>query len=315
MNIPVALGTPSGFLERIAFELGQDHAKFGLRRDSSAPSGFLVGYDAWAGKSKKATVYVRKWLYLRLSALKRNRVIDDDVTPDFLRMIVPERCPVSLELLTVGGGGGRTSWSVDRIVNDGAYARANLLVVSQRVNEAKGELSFEEMLEIARKDDCCRGLAAVEWARLVSLVYGGWCRAYGHQEPYVIPLVASLPEHVFFTTTQIIQLYLLRFVVVKELHRARHVWRQVTIRSLGSAIIYEELIECIAKAAQGKGHLYDVWLDVNVFGKFIIWYELCYKELLPVVDSWLENRLPPEEFSRRVVSKWSLSSKGYLSKA
>lgn len=98
--------------QETAWLVGVDHAKFNLRRDASAPQAFLAGYDSWTGRKKKADVFVRKWLYLRLSAIKRQRILTSDITPQFLREIVSPICPVSLSPLTTGKD-GKTNWSVD----------------------------------------------------------------------------------------------------------------------------------------------------------------------------------------------------------
>lgn len=219
--------------QETAWLVGVDHAKFNLRCDASAPQEFLAGYDSWTGRKKKADVFVRKWLYLRLSAIKRQRIMTSDVTPQFLREIVSPICPVSLVPLTTGTD-GKTNWSVDRLENSGAYAAGNVVVLSQRVNEAKGELSFHEVSDIATKGETFNGLAGVEWMRLVSLMYGAWAINSGQGDKYILPQATEFPRHVFHTSSQVVQLCILRSIAGEKHTENLGFWQKLTVDSQGN---------------------------------------------------------------------------------
>jgi hypothetical protein len=297
--------------QETAWLVGVDHAKFNLRRDASAPQAFLAGYDSWTGRKKKADVFVRKWLYLRLSAIKRQRIMTSDVTPQFLREIVSPICPVSLIPLTTGND-GKTNWSVDRLENSGAYAAGNLVVLSQRVNEAKGELSFHEVSDIASRGETFNGLAGVEWMRLVSLMYGAWAINSGQGDKYILPQATEFPRHVFHTTSQIVQLYVLRLVTEPNLADTGEVWRAITHKTHGNTLPFEELLHSIKQELTDQFYTFDVWLRPEVFDRFVAWYNGCSPLITEVVESWLANRLPGQDFMSVLVKFWSASSHGYF---
>lgn len=154
--------------------LGHDLRRWiGIAR-SHWPPPLREGFDAAraAGVApKSADRYVRKWLQLRESAWRRERVMADDVTPDLLRQIDVLRCPITRVLLTHGELGG-SDWSIDRINNDGAYAANNLAVLSVRVNRIKGARSFEDVFVHTRSDAGGEGLSRAEWQRLAAVMLG-----------------------------------------------------------------------------------------------------------------------------------------------
>ena len=82
---------------------------------------------------------------MRFNAWKRNRFVSPEFTPELLREIDSTRCPVSGVEFTYGTGAD-TDWSVDRIDNDGGYAPGNVVIITVRVNAAKGSKSVKELL-------------------------------------------------------------------------------------------------------------------------------------------------------------------------
>lgn len=139
---------PSAFNnERVAFLIGQDFARYGLRAPEKAETAFMQGYTEGVSHSQalKADRFVRKWLQVRFNAWKRNRFVDNAFTPEFLHSIAQQRCPVS-EVEFTYGTGADTDWSVDRIDNDGGYTPRNIMLVTTRVNKAKGLKSIMELL-------------------------------------------------------------------------------------------------------------------------------------------------------------------------
>jgi hypothetical protein len=106
-------------------------------------------------------------------------------------MIDTPVCPVSLSTLTHATQTG-SDWSVDRINNDGAYATWNLMVLSARVNKAKGRLSFTDVQALANDGLEHHGLAAAEWRRLVCLMAGA-CEEDSSSFD-CLPLLTALPK-------------------------------------------------------------------------------------------------------------------------
>jgi len=298
-------------IQETARLVGIDHAKFNLRRDLSAPQAFLAGYDSWTGRKKKADVFVRKWLYLRLSAIKRQRILTSDVTPQFLREIVSPVCPVSLIPLTTGTD-GKTNWSVDRLENSGAYAAGNVVVLSQRANEAKGELSFHEVANIAAKGEAFNGLEGIEWMRLASLMYGAWSVNSGAGDKYILPQTTEFPRHVFHTTSQVVQLYVLRLITEPKLADTGEVWRAITHKTHGNIAPFEHLCDAIKRELPDQSYRFDVWLRPEVFERFVAWYNGCCPLIVQEVESWLANRLPGQDFITTLLKSWASSSQGYF---
>ena len=145
-------------LDKIGFDCGWDHAEYGV----IIPDHLMVGTLAdglhaglaQRGRSrpKEADRYVRKWLQLRRNAWRRERIFDDAVTPEYIRRIDVPYCPITRERLTYSTGEG-SDWSVDRLVNDGGYARGNLVVMSTRANKAKDSLTTKQIVDRATKYD------------------------------------------------------------------------------------------------------------------------------------------------------------------
>ena len=134
---------PPSSRERTGFEIGWDYGYYNMRPPDSTPQTVLDGYTAsrnhFNGKYNRHDRFIRKWLLLRLNAWKRDRIVDPDITPLFLKEIDNEYCPITREPLTYGTQ-EETDWSVDRLNNDGGYSRFNLVVMSVRANRAKGNL-------------------------------------------------------------------------------------------------------------------------------------------------------------------------------
>ena len=183
-------------------------AKGGLRVDKKCPPAFAQAYKSFRGEKGHLEYFDRKWLSLRLNAVKRGMILDQTVTADFLKLITPSHCPVTLEPFDIDGKSGQNP-SVDRLVNEGTYAAGNLGILSVRANRAKGEKSFEEVAQLACAGEDAGGLSAVEWARLASLMYGAWSVAVRKKDCYLVPLATLPGRHMFTTTSQVVQQLLL----------------------------------------------------------------------------------------------------------
>lgn len=161
----------------MGFEIGWDYAAYQVRLPAECTENEVhLGYDEgrrrFPGRRpacEKADRYVRKWLQIRLNAWRRSRIFDAAITPDYLRTIDVSHCPVTREPLTHGTGKD-TDWSIDRIQNNSGYAPGNLVVLSVRANNAKGDLSTDEIFRAASMGMPFGNLEPVQWIRVAALV-------------------------------------------------------------------------------------------------------------------------------------------------
>jgi hypothetical protein len=180
------------------FDIGWDFARFGRVLDcaSSEPS-VLAGYRAgrlhFRVPQHVPDRFVSKWLQLRLNAFRRRRILDEEVTPAYLKKIDCAMCPITLIAMTHAAL-VESDWSVDRINNDGAYAPGNLMVMCVKANRAKGAKGLEQVIELASgsAEDTVLGLSKREWARLACVMVGAanWTGV----SPPLLPLLTRLPE-------------------------------------------------------------------------------------------------------------------------
>ena len=298
-------------LDSAAWQLGQDYARFGLRRVKSAPPAFLGGYDAWRGRTKSANTYVKKWLGLRWNALQRQRVFDPAIDPTFLRQITEERCPVSLVTLTQGTQSD-SDVSIDRIVNEGGYAPANLMALSQRVNRAKADHSFEEVLELAKREEPAHGLSGLEWVRLAGLMYGAWCQATDASDPYLFPFATIPPFNIFTPTSQVVQMLLLSLLKQPASALQDNLLRETTQEERGSPALFDDLTQRLRQEQVHVSFLPDIWLRPSVFERFAAWYNGCpelLRERLYILISQRSKQTQAQH--EALVDGWHLDSQGY----
>lgn len=126
--------------------------------------------------------------------------------------------------------------SVDRLLNDGTYAPANLIVLSLRANRAKGEKTFEDIEELIARSDDTDGLSSEEWLRLLGLMHGAWNMApprNGIGEPCIVPMTTYPPRHIFTSTCQILQLFLLEELTGPHYPECLRFWLQFTANGGG----------------------------------------------------------------------------------
>lgn len=253
--------------------LGHDLYCFRIHADvdgleAALREGFIAARAQHATR-RSADRYTRKWLQLRLNAYRRERVVDDAVTPELLKRIDVTHCPVTRIELTHGAL-LPTDWSIDRLNNDGAYVPNNLAVVSTAVNAAKGELGYEQVHALAEKDEPTHGLTPVEWLRLATLMLGPCFAARPHLVP-VIPLAAPIPPHSLRPAVQQVQQ-----VFTNEVGRAAG--KNALIKHLKRACPDERsrmrlcsLAETIHVGMKGLDDRFDVWLRPGVVRAFIDW--------------------------------------------
>jgi hypothetical protein len=204
----------------IAFEIGWDYARFGIKPPDETPKEILNGYKAgthncqnYPKQKEEDYPYIKKWLQLRRGAMDRNRIFEAAVTPQFLKSIETPICPITLVRLTKGTRTD-TDWSIDRLNNNGAYAVSNLAFISTKANKSKGNKSFADVNLLAHKTkplEVCDGLTGRQWLRMACLMYS----PTSNESPLDIflPLATFIPARIpkpAWFTFQSFFLFLLR---------------------------------------------------------------------------------------------------------
>lgn len=159
-------------LDRVGFHIGQDFAHYGRTVDAAAPESIHAGYqEGLKEKGKwKTDRFINKWLQLRFNAYVRDKLFSDQITPDYIKSIDAQVCPITGVQLTHASG-EKTDWSIDRIANDFDYIPTNLIVMSTHANLAKGDKSADQIIQISNTVVGDKeGLAAAEWRRMAELV-------------------------------------------------------------------------------------------------------------------------------------------------
>ena len=253
--------------------LGRAARAAGFRRDEKMPKAYRDAYrHCQVERRVKPALLEKKLLYLRISAVKRGLIVDPTVSTEVLRAIMGRVCPVSLVSFRNDGSRAGTA-SIDRLVNDGTYAPGNLVALSRRVNEIKGERGFEEVLEIASEGQDAEGLLSGEWARLASLMYAPWCSAKGLEDPLILPFSTLPPPHSLSTTSQLMQWILLRAATSPTWPDAIKVFRAVTNVGEFGYERFDGFATRLRQAAMNRKHLPSVWLDEEeLFNTFVDWY-------------------------------------------
>lgn len=256
--------------------------------------------------------FVRKWLQLRLGAWQRQRVVADDVTPDLLREIDVDDCPVTRRPLTHATG-GPTDGSVDRLNNDGAYSAGNLAVMSAHANRAKGTLSFEQVLAAAEGRSAAGGLSRAEWLRLAVLMQGPAFATRQHLAP-LLPLVAPLPcRSVRLAMQQIQRLFTLdcarpatRNALVKALLPAcTSDASSMRLRLLGDAV-HEGL-----KQLDGGTPCWDVWLQPRTMQALQRWRDALDAPGWALAARIAGLRAGASRVTPGTLAPWHLASRGH----
>jgi hypothetical protein len=275
--------------ERECLDLGAACARARMRLDERGPEAYRLAHAAYAGPKSFPPYYVRKWLSLRLSAVKRGMVVDGTVTPAYLERVTEGRCPITLQpFSTEGKSPGNPS--VDRLVNEVTYLAGNICVLSLRANRAKGDLSFEEVAELAQAGGAHAGLEPIEWMRLASLMYGAWARAYRRADPFLLPLAAIPGPGMFMSTSQVVQLLLTRqHADANQADLASARWLELTREAGCEESVFFDLAAKLTHALVAVEHLGDAWLTSEVFEAFVAWYNASRTAVIPAIEELLQK--------------------------
>lgn len=284
-------------------------------RDETWPASVLEGFDEALHRRPGrggADRFERKWLQLRLGALARGRLVADDVTPDLLRELDLDLCPVTRRRLTHGAQ-GPDDWSVDRLNNDGAYAAGNLALMSAMANRAKGTRGFDEVLELSRAPRATHGLRPEAWLRLAALMLGPSFVERPRAAP-LLPLCAPLPcRSVRLGIQQIQRLFT---VHAKQQSGKNQLIRHFRASCPSQAALWrlealaEELHQAF-KTLDAEEESWDVWLRPSTMEALARWHESLGER-----GQRLAARIAGEwscatRESLTTLQPWSLRTRGY----
>lgn len=297
----------------IARQLGFDNYCYAQSARLDWHPAVLEGYrEAFVGRAthRRPDRFERKWLQLRMNALRRGRVVDSLISPQYLRQIDVEECPVLRCTLTHGAGTG-TDWSIDRLNNDGAYAPYNLAVMSTSANHAKGNRDFDEIILLATGKDEINALTSQQWMRVACLMLGAcFVEDAGHAP--ILPLVTPLP---LFTARGIAQ----QIQYVLTIHARRAAGKNALIRSFrevsrAPAFLdpLVELVECVHLGLKHVDRCWDVWLTDGVTEALVKWRRDMGDQLWGKTGHIAISILGAGKISESDLLSWRLASGGYF---
>jgi hypothetical protein len=293
--------------------LGADFAASGLQLPLDVPSSVREGFEA-TGRSHRgpppADRFLRKWLQIRLNALRRGRAVDPNVTVAHLREIDQAICPVTLVQLTHGELLD-TDWSIDRLNNDGAYADGNLAVLSVRANKAKGSLSYDEVRRRSMLAEPVDGLTPREWYRMACVMYGA-CHAAPADGPQEwLPLATFIPSRSTWTQSAMLQQTLLR---ASATSRSRNQFCKALRSVSTSDNAHERLVRTVERLhylAKGHEHRYDALLDPGIQAEIEAWLRSLRAPQVKALRKLLAQMHGGESLAPEKLAAWSLRTRGY----
>ncbi len=268
--------------------LGLACARAKLRLDPKAPQIFRDTYQSYRGPRAYPSYYERKWLSLRLSAIKRGMVLASAVDASFLERITPKSCPVTLEVLDTKSKTSSNP-SVDRLVNEGTYAAGNLCMFSIRANQAKADMGFDDVAKIASAMEAHGKLKSIEWMRLASLMYGAWCESIGADDPHIVPFVTYPPPNLFTTQSQTVQWLLLRHCRAEVWPDSLQIWIAATRDTGGSVDEFMQMASSLKAAIELEEYPPSAWYRPEVFKPFAAWYLQSKERIGPLLDEYREK--------------------------
>jgi len=294
-------------------ELGADFARLGMHPPEDSPTSVHEGFAAAAYRGfrpKTLDRFQRKWLQLRMGALRRHRLVSPLVTPDFLRVIDASWCPVLRTALTHGERAD-TDWSVDRLNNDGAYARGNIVVMSTRANRAKGSLGYDEVRARSKAVGPTEGLEPTEWLRMACVMYGAsHVDVKGLRE--WLPLATVIPTQSTWPPEFALQD---SFLKASATSRQRNQLAKDLKCFRASEDHHEMLVRILERlhyAAKGLQYRHDALLDDHIQRDIKAWHDgvpWSYRDALRRAITEIHGG---ERLSLERREPWSMQTKGYL---
>lgn len=254
--------------------------------------------------------FERKWLQLRMGALERGRVVAPDVTPALLREIDVAHCPVTRVALTHGERLD-SDWSIDRLNNEGAYARNNLAVMSTRANRAKGALDYEAVHGRAQRHGATDGLSPLEWLRLAALMLGPCFVARPGQAP-AIPLAAPMPTRTARPAIQMVQHVLTTLALPAAGKNALIKHFRPACADEASRVRFALLAEAVHQGMKGLVYRHDVWLKPGVMAALLRWRETMTDRAWGVAGEVARRLTGSSLVPGRRLESWRIEARGYM---
>jgi hypothetical protein len=280
--------------------------------DPSWPEDVLEGWHHARGRAwrrKEAGYHIRKWVQLRLSARMRGRSVDALVTPQWLRCIDVNECPV-LRIPLTHGLGLDSDASIDRLNNDGAYAPGNLAVMSTIANLAKGRRMFEEVLELSRRKEPANGLEAIHWLRLAALMLGPCFVTHPDSAPD-IPMPVPLPNGTVRTAFQQVQ-FLFAFSAGRQTGKNKLVrYFKDACSDESSLFRLRDLAEIVHENLKGLAVCWDVWLEPGTMPALVRWRDTMGLRAWQRVGDLCIAAIGGNQFDARELQGWRLERHGY----
>ncbi|HZV98206.1 MAG TPA: hypothetical protein VFF74_04375 [Methylophilaceae bacterium] len=324
---------PSPLNSKIAFNIGWDYYTYriGLPEHAEQYPPIMEGYNEARKRvhTHENDRFIRKQLQLRFNAWRRNRVFDERVTPEFIRMIDVQRCPITWEPLTHGTIQG-SDWSVDRIHNDCAYACGNLVVVSTRANRLKAAKTYEEIYALSMESENTLeptepgGLNSFQWRRwlfISSLIFPAY-RDNGDVgfDYSLAPCVMRPPPATMLNPSCLLQMALANKVSKVADHRLYHIVLAALPPYSRSAFIkLSQHAERVKRRMMGRP--LDIWHNMALFVRFADFYATLSEEqqihILEVAGrdilSHLKMGIDPRRVNMLDPSEWHIETGGYMS--
>lgn len=295
--------------DAIGFDIGWDMFVHGIPIPPESGMAVRSGYAEAQSRAhrKAADRYTRKWIRMRFNAHLRSRVVDENVTPEYLMRIDVPICPVTNTLLTHGSGKD-SDWSIDRLNNHGGYCVGNLAVMSTRANKAKGAKTLEDIILLAYSEEVMDTgeLNRYEWARMAVLMYGA---SIAENQTFIIPLVVQPAPDTPSTFSQLLQ-YML---ILKNGQRILK--RSTTGKARDILLKLCAAVERRSKKLPIGSSMLDIWFNKTLFENFVGFYDLIIDN-----DEIYANILESQDMAdmvgdaAAVSCTWSLESRGYLEK-
>ena len=205
LSFPTFTAAPTEPADRIAFDIGWDHAHHGLvppaellHPGTPVLQGWMAGKAVFGRRTLATSRATRQWLALRLLAWRRGIHFEtQQLNAHHFAQIHTDRCPIQRQLL--GGAAGQDDAPVvERLNPQAGFAAGNLALLSQAAAHAWHGVDVLAAVRQARAQESgaapAAGLDAGAWWRLA--VLRSFATPLPFQEAARLPLAVMPPNRV-----------------------------------------------------------------------------------------------------------------------
>ena len=195
---------PATAHETLGFELGWDHARYGVMpsleqafEGSSQRSGWAAGRATNGSRPRAATRSVELWFDSRLQAWVLGQTVEPaQVTPRYLEQLEVSQGPITRMPLDASSLLNHEAVFA-RVHHDAAYAAGNIAVLSARAERGRQGIGRARAAELAKSlgsgsSSALGGLTAPQWVRVAAL--GGSVEPLTHARACAQPLLVLPPN-------------------------------------------------------------------------------------------------------------------------